>query len=169
MGAPQEWGRGLTLFRPSDHRSLLPADVELVPCDPARDGELIRALTRASFYAAMKATWSEARHLEEPKFPERYQMVRRAGATIGFLAIRREPDHLYLQTIQLIEPARGLGLGTLLLAHVEALAGGLRAIRLRVLRANTGARRLYARLGYREIGGDDDALLLELRVAKAME
>src|SRR5205814_5065097 len=130
---------------------------------PARDGELIRSLTRANFYEAMKATWSEARHLEEPKFPERYQMVRRAGVTIGFFAIRREPDHLYLQTIQLIEAARGSGLGTLLLAHVRELASGLPAIRLRVFRTNTGARRLYERLGYREIGADDHALLLELR------
>ena len=112
----------------------------------------------------MKATWSEARHVEEPKFPERYQMVRRAGETIGFFAIRREPDHLYLHTIQVIEPARGSGLGTLLLAHIRELASGLPAIRLRVLRTNAGARRLYDRLGYREIGADEHALVLELRI-----
>jgi ribosomal protein S18 acetylase RimI-like enzyme len=143
---------------------VLPAGLELVTCDPARDGELIRSLTRANFYEAMKTTWIEARHLEEPKFPERYQMVRRAGETIGFFAIRRESDHLYLQTIQLIEPVRGSGLGTLLLAHIREVASGLPAIRLRVLRANAGARRLYDRLGYREIGADSHALILELRL-----
>jgi ribosomal protein S18 acetylase RimI-like enzyme len=112
----------------------------------------------------MKTNWNEARHLEEPKFPERYQMVRRAGETIGFFAIRREPDHLYLQTIQLIAPVRGSGLGILLLAHIRELASGLAAIRLRVLRTNAGARRLYDRLGYRELGADGHALVLELRL-----
>lgn len=29
-------------------------DVEIVACDVARDGELIRALTRDNFYAAMR-------------------------------------------------------------------------------------------------------------------
>lgn len=133
---------------------------ELVACDPVRDGELIRSLTRANFYEAMRETWNEARHLEEPKFPERYTMVQRAGETIGFFAIRREPDHLYLQTIQLIE--RGTGLGTQLLAHIHALAGDL-PVRLRVFRSNTGARRLYERHGYRELSADDGSIVLERR------
>jgi hypothetical protein len=45
---------------------VLPAGLELVPCDPARDGELIRSLTCANFYEAMETTWNEARHLGTP-------------------------------------------------------------------------------------------------------
>lgn len=82
-------GRAVRVADPMHNRIVLPADLELVPCDRERDGELIRSLTRASFYEAMQATWNEARHLEEPKFPERYQMVRRAGRSIGFFALRR--------------------------------------------------------------------------------
>lgn len=136
--------------------------IELVACDPARDGELIRSLTRANFFEAMRDSWNEARHLEEPKFPERYTMVRRDGETIGFFAVRREPDHLYLQTIQLIESARGAGIGTELLARIHALAGDL-PVRLRVFRSNTGARRLYERLGYREVAADAASLVLSSR------
>ena len=32
-------------------------DVEIAACNAARDGELIRTLTRDNFYEAMKATW----------------------------------------------------------------------------------------------------------------
>jgi ribosomal protein S18 acetylase RimI-like enzyme len=143
---------------------MVAADLELVPCDPARDGELIRTLTRASFYEAMKATWNEARHLEEPTHPERYRMVRRGGETIGFFAIRLEWDHLYLQTIQLDERARNAGIGTRILQHVRdlAIAEGKRAIQLRVFRSNAGAVRLYERLGYLRIREDEQSFVLEL-------
>lgn len=138
-------------------------EVELWPCDRERDGELIRALTRANFYDAMKATWNEARHQQEPLHPERYQIVKRHDDAIGFLAIRDEPEVLYLQTIQLTPPARHRGIGTRLMHHVHQLASHkeMRAVQLRVLRSNDGARRLYQRLGYLVIGADDLSLLLE--------
>jgi ribosomal protein S18 acetylase RimI-like enzyme len=146
---------------------VVPADLELVPCDPARDGELIRAFTRANFYEVMKACWNEARHLQEPLHPENYRMVRRAGDTIGFFAVRLEPDHLYLQTIQLCERARNAGIGTRLLQHVRDLATqeGKRAIQLRVFRSNAGALRLYDRLGYVRIGEDEHSFVLELSLS----
>lgn len=137
------------------------ADVELVPCDAARDGALIRDLTRASFYEAMKHVWREERHQREPMHPERYTMLRRAGETIGFFAVRRDDDCLYVQTIQLVPVARGLGIGTQIMHHIRSLAAGA-PVRLRVLRSNTGARCLYERLGYRAIAEDDDGFLMEL-------
>src|ERR1700710_562311 len=124
-------------------------ELELWPCDPARDGQLIRALTRENFYVAMQATWDEARHQQEPLHPARYRIVKRAGETIGFFALRDEGDALYLQTIQLVREARGGGVGVRLLTFIHALAAQQhkRAVRLRVFRSNEGARRLYARLG----------------------
>lgn len=138
-------------------------EVELWPCDRERDGELIRSLTRTNFYDAMKATWNEARHQQEPLHPERYQIVKRHDDAIGFLAIRDEPEVLYLQTIQLTPAARHLGIGTRLMHHVHHLASQkeMRGVQLRVLRSNDGARRLYDRLGYVVIGADDLSLLLE--------
>jgi ribosomal protein S18 acetylase RimI-like enzyme len=141
-------------------------DLELVACQPERDGELIRALTRANFYDAMKLTWNEERHQREPVHPERYRMIRRGSETIGFFAVRAEPDHLYVQTIQLAPAVRGAGIGTRLMHHIRRLAidAGRRAVRLRVLHANAGARRLYDRLGYTMIEDGADASVLELVV-----
>lgn len=139
-------------------------DVEIAACDAARDGELIRSLTRDNFYEAMKATWNEARHQREPLHPERYRMLRRAGETIGFFALRHERDHLYVQTIQLVPSARGRGLGSRVMAHIAQLAAeaNLGTIRLRVLRSNQAARRLYDRLGYRAIAEEETSSILEL-------
>jgi ribosomal protein S18 acetylase RimI-like enzyme len=144
--------------------SSIAADVEILACDPARDGALIRDLTRANFYEAMRAIWDEARHQREPVHPERYRMLRRGGEMIGFFAVRYERDHVYVETIQLIPSARRCGLGTYVMGHVALLAGDakLGAVRLRVLRANHDARRLYVRLGYRAIGGDETSELFEL-------
>lgn len=143
------------------------ADIELVECDPARDGELIRALTRDNFYEAMKSSWDEARHQREPLHPERYRMLRRGGETIGFFALRDEGDNLYVQTIQLIPSARRGGIGSRVMEYIAHLAAEAtrRTIRLRVLRSNHDARRFYERLGYRAITDDDSSSLLELVVA----
>jgi ribosomal protein S18 acetylase RimI-like enzyme len=138
------------------------ADVELAPCDAARDGAFIRDLTRANFYEAMKHVWREERHQREPTHPERYTMIRRAGETIGFFAVRRDDDCLYVQTIQLVPAARGAGLGTQVMHHIRTLAAGVPAVRLRVLRSNTGARRLYERLGYRVVSDDAEGFIMEL-------
>jgi ribosomal protein S18 acetylase RimI-like enzyme len=143
--------------------TVLPDGIELASCDAVRDGDLIRDLTRANFYAAMAATWNEERHQREPMHPERYTMVRRAGETIGFFALRPDAGAMYLQTIQLVPAARGTGLGTHLLHHIHALAAasGATAMRLRVFRSNDGARRLYERLGYVTAVEDANAFVLE--------
>lgn len=143
-----------------------PDSLELLPCDPAVHGDFIRTLTRANFFEAMKGSWNEARHQQEPTHPERYRMIARAGAVIGFFATRRERDFLYVQTIQLVEAARRHGLGTRLLMTIERNAAeeGARAVRLRVLRSNDGARRLYHRLGYVTIDEEPTSLVLEREV-----
>ena len=138
--------------------------IELVPCDAARDGAFIRDLTRENFFELMRATWREDRHQREPTNPERYTMVRRDGETIGFFAVRRDDDCLYLQTIQLVGAARGAGLGSQRMQHIHGLAAGAPCVRLRVLRGNPGAKRLYERLGYEVVAEDDHAFVLELRL-----
>jgi ribosomal protein S18 acetylase RimI-like enzyme len=61
------------------------------------------------------------------------------------------PDALYVNVLAALPEARGRGLGTRLMAVAEDLAraGGRRRLSLIVADDNAGARRLYARLGYR--------------------
>ena len=62
-------------------------------------------------------------------------------------------DTWYVNAIAAFPEARGLGVGTRLMAHADrmALAGGHRGVSLIVSDANPGARRLYERLGYEAV------------------
>jgi ribosomal protein S18 acetylase RimI-like enzyme len=65
-----------------------------------------------------------------------------------------EPEALFIHLLAALPAARGRGLGTRLLRLAEdiARAGGLPRVSLIVADDNEGARRLYARAGYRQRG-----------------
>ncbi|KJL31460.1 GNAT family N-acetyltransferase [Microbacterium azadirachtae] len=69
---------------------------------------------------------------------------------LGVLERRAHPGSLLLDGISVAPEARGLGVGTALLAHVRRLARDERmdAVRLSVVDTNPRARDLYQRLGY---------------------
>lgn len=69
---------------------------------------------------------------------------------LGVLERRTHPGSLLLDGISVAPEARGLGVGTALLAHVRRLALDERmdAVRLSVVDTNPRARDLYQRLGY---------------------
>lgn len=62
--------------------------------------------------------------------------------------LRAAPDHI-LVDISLLPAQRGIGLGGAMIRHSQREAAALgRGMRLHVLQANPGARRLYERLGF---------------------
>jgi ribosomal protein S18 acetylase RimI-like enzyme len=65
---------------------------------------------------------------------------------------RHEPGEWYVQAVAVSASARGLGVGSRLLALAEerAQAAGASWITLDVAASNTGGRRLYERVGYEE-------------------
>jgi ribosomal protein S18 acetylase RimI-like enzyme len=75
-----------------------------------------------------------------------------------------EPEYLWLVKPYLLSDYRGKGLGSALLTHVmqQARAQGKR-VRLRVLRVNTGARRLYERLGFEVVQETPERCFMESR------
>jgi ribosomal protein S18 acetylase RimI-like enzyme len=104
------------------------------------------ATRQACFAAYVTGAWDEAVHAAE--FAEMtLQIVEDDGTPIGYLAVKREPDHWFVEEIALV--AQNTGLGTRLLRAVMdgARAAGL-PLRLSVREGNP-ARRLYERLGFR--------------------
>lgn len=84
-----------------------------------------------------------------------------------------EDESFYICSVALFPEFRGQGYGTRLMSHAESLAGarGLAKMSLIAAENNTGAKRLYDRLGYREVARaaivphplihlDGDALLM---------
>ncbi len=80
------------------------------------------------------------------------------GPVGRYYVLRAAPDHV-LVDISLFPALRGNGLGHALIGHSQREAGALgRGMRLHVLQANPGARRLYERLGF-TAEGDTGAYL----------
>ena len=93
--------------------------------------------------------WDEDR--EEERFrgnfdPVTTRVIESHDQVIGFLGVRPEGDVLYLAQAYIIPEYQGRGIGTELIRKV--LAGG-RPVELWVMKLNTGAIRLYERLGFR--------------------
>ena len=102
--------------------------------------------------------WDE--DYEERRFrghfhPDKTRVVLSDDRVIGFLGVREEDDALYVAQVYLVPEHRGRGIGTALMR--DLLAQG-RPVVLKVTKLNTGARRLYERLGFRVESEDVDSL-----------
>jgi ribosomal protein S18 acetylase RimI-like enzyme len=88
------------------------------------------------------------------------RVVRLDGEDAGWLYFARLESEIRLVDVVVASRLRGKGAGTAAVRHVIELAGGL-PVRLHVRTSNTGAQRLYERLGFRRIAGDAVNLLME--------
>ncbi len=106
-------------------------------------------------YIVQVRGWDEAR--EEARFRRNFdaettQVVMSGDLVVGFLGVREEDDHLYIAQAYIIPEFQGRGIGTTLIR--EVLAGNL-PVELWVMTSNTGARRLYERLGFQVTGEEN--------------
>lgn len=91
-----------------------------------------------------------------------FHIVLAGHERIGRLDVDRRAEALHVIDIALLPERRGNGLGTALLMQlVEEADATHRPIRLRVDRHNP-AQRLYERLGFERIGGDELSWTMEL-------
>ena len=93
--------------------------------------------------------WDEGK--EEERFrknfdPATTQVILYDNRVIGFLGVRPENDVLYMAQAYIIPEYQGKGIGTALIR--EVLGRGV-PVELWVMKRNTGAMRLYERLGFR--------------------
>ena len=93
--------------------------------------------------------WDEG--LEERRFrrnfdPATTRVITADNRVIGFLGVRPEGDVLYIAQAYIVPEYQGRGIGTAMIR--EVLAKG-HPVELWVMKLNTGALRLYKRLGFR--------------------
>lgn len=130
----------------------LPPHIRLRPISDA-DRAPLYALHRRAMYHYVAATWGWDEDVQS-KFWIRtahdgVQVVEADGQLAGFLDITRYEDHIDIVNIELDPAFQGRGLGSTLLHQItdEASDQGL-DVRLQVLKVNTRAQALYARLGF---------------------
>lgn len=135
------------------------------------DKEWLYELNKESYHEVVTRQfggWVET--FQRQLFLDRWQSTRtgqiielRSGEQIGVVILEKRSDCYWLQEIQIISDQRGHGLGTLLIQQFlgEARSRG-RPLRLQVLHENNRAKRLYERLGFREIDTLENHFLMEM-------
>jgi ribosomal protein S18 acetylase RimI-like enzyme len=102
--------------------------------------------------------WHKHRHNYTPST---HRIVLCGKQEAGIVSAEVEPAHLWLVKLYLRPQFQGLGIGTKVLQQVIHEAAELnRPIRLRVLRVNQGALRLYHRHGFTVVGEEAERLLM---------
>jgi ribosomal protein S18 acetylase RimI-like enzyme len=85
-----------------------------------------------------------------------HQIICCDGQPAGRILVQRDPDSIRLIDIALLNKYRGQGIGSALLQGLlDESAQRAVPLRLQVHRSNTGARRLYTRLGFVQTAEDD--------------
>jgi ribosomal protein S18 acetylase RimI-like enzyme len=109
---------------------------------------------------------AQHRHYRETMPDASYDLILVDGRPVGRLYVERRPDEVHVIDIAFLPAYRGAGLGTQLLQSLlnEATAAG-KAVRIYVEQFNR-ARRLYERLGFRQVAERGIYLLLEWRAPR---
>jgi ribosomal protein S18 acetylase RimI-like enzyme len=123
------------------------------------DLELTYEITRDAMRPYVEATWGEWNEEDQVQQhrasfePSSTRLVVVGGQEAGLLTTEQEPQFLWLVKLYLLTTFRNQGLGSALLGKVVAEAEELqKPVRLRVLRANTSAKRFYLRHGFAVVG-----------------
>jgi ribosomal protein S18 acetylase RimI-like enzyme len=94
----------------------------------------------------------------------RGQIIQIDGENAGWLFLADGPDEIRIVDIVIAQTRSGQGAGTAVIRGVLAQAEALgKAVRLSVNLMNSGAARLYHRLGFSRTGGDEVQHFLEWR------
>jgi GNAT superfamily N-acetyltransferase len=143
------------------------------------DNAFLRRLITATIVQELGAdSWPEPMrtHLTGMQYTMRRQAVRARypggesriiladGVESGWLFSADLPEIVWLVELMVAAEFRGKGIGGLAVRQVIKGAGG-RPVHLKVNVTNDGAIRLYERLGFRRIGGDEVQHLMECRAA----
>jgi ribosomal protein S18 acetylase RimI-like enzyme len=116
-------------------------------------------------YVELTWGWDEAwqrQYFRERFDPDRREIVECDGSPIGCISVEWSDDHGFLSLIEIAPEYQSQGIGTRLIERCLADAERRRLpVRLRVLRANSPARRLYERLGFVMVRETDERIHME--------
>ena len=119
----------------------------------AEDRDRLYAIHREGMRPYVEQVWGWDEDFQRERFrrgfdPGATQVVLADGREIGFLRVAERGGVITLAQVFIASDHRRRGIGTALLRDI--LARG-RPVRLRVLKVNDDARRLYERLGFRVV------------------
>ena len=107
--------------------------------------------------------YNARRHSGRPTSPQSASYIIEADAEdAGWLVTTTLPDEIWLAEIMVLNALRGKGIGTAVIRGILADAAQIQVrARLNVNKTNHGAIRLYERLGFRPIDGNEVRQVME--------
>ena len=131
------------------------------------DLQLTFEITKDAMLGYVEQTWGawneeEQREKHQQNFvPDTHRVLLVNNAEAGLLVTELEPEYVWLVKLYLFEQFRNQGLGSAVLQQVIEEANALgKSVRLRVLRVNTAAQRLYARHGFQVVGEEPERIFM---------
>jgi GNAT superfamily N-acetyltransferase len=128
--------------------------MDLLPCS-IDDRDFVLRVTEEAMRTYVEqafGSWDadvQRRRLDESFDPATYSLIMIEDVRAGILVVEDRPSNLFLAKIFLLPEFQRRGVGTLLIEGlIERAKVERKPLRLRVLRVNTAARRLYAHLGF---------------------
>jgi GNAT superfamily N-acetyltransferase len=129
-------------------------NLALTPCTPA-DRDFAFIVTEAAMRVYVEQAFGpwdaddQRRRFDEVFDSATYQRIVVDGVPAGILAVEDRPAEIFLARIFLLPAFQRRGIGsTLITALIDRARAEEKPLRLRVLRVNPAARRLYERLGF---------------------
>lgn len=128
-------------------------EIELLPAS-ADDLPFFRDLHHAAYRAVIESMFGWVQALQDEaadrEFRERRPRIIRSGdRAVGAVGLLETADHLWFGPLYILPEFQRRGIGTLTIRHVMTHAGDVRLpLRLRTLRNNLDAKKLYERLGF---------------------
>jgi GNAT superfamily N-acetyltransferase len=140
---------------------------QLRDCTSA-DLDVTFAITEEAMRTYVELTWGTWNHDEQWQRhrdsykPDTHRLILAGDFVAGLIAVEEDPSHLWLVKLYLLAGYRGKGLGSAVLRTVQENATLKRKpVRLRILRVNKAARRLYERHGFRVSQETPERLFME--------
>ena len=99
-------------------------------------------------------------HQENYNFLTTY-MIQCERVYIGTVEIKEEEDRIFICSLYILPGYQGKGIGSGIIAkYVKKAAEAKKGVELEVLKLNVNAIRLYDRLGFKIVGGDDSKFFM---------
>lgn len=142
--------------------------LQLIPATSAADMAFARTLARRNmlpYYSEFGLLWVDDAFDECWGWRDN-RLIEDDTGMLGFISLSVDQRALFIRELQMVESARGRGVGGLVLewAHALAVQRGLPLVRLTVFKSNP-AQRLYRRHGFEQVGEDECFLRMERQVA----
>lgn len=141
-------------------------DISLVPSIPT-DRTFLRHLHQSTMRPQVEAIWGWDDAVQAGFFNTyiaagNISIISWHGQMVGAVQVHDQPAAVFLSQLEIDPAFQGKGIGTWIIEHLkQQVAEKGKPLRLQVLKINTGANRLYQRLGFRQTGTTETHFLME--------